>query len=139
MESAAPGSADDARGRDVFKKTCFACHTLFGEGGNAGPDLTGSARNNLDYLLQNIVDPNAIVPQEYMAWKVKTNDGRVLSGIIRNETTQSFDLMTGAETLTLQQHEIKLKQRSGLSLMPEGILNALKDPELIDLIGYLRK
>src|SRR5204863_7042516 len=49
--------ADLSRGRTVFNTACAACHTLYGEGGKVGPDLTGSGRENLDYLLENILDP----------------------------------------------------------------------------------
>src|SRR5262249_24539332 len=58
-----PGDA--SRGRGVFAKTCQQCHTLFDTGGKVGPDLTGSNRGDLDYLLQNIVDPNAVIPNDY--------------------------------------------------------------------------
>lgn len=138
VADAPPKSTDAARGKDIFKKTCFACHTLFGEGGHVGPDLTGSGRANLDYLLVNIVDPNAIVPQEYLAWKVKTTDGRVLTGIVRNETENSLDIVTATEVISLHKDEVKSKVRGTLSMMPEGILNGMKDAEILDLIAYLQ-
>ena len=138
VAAAPPKSADASRGKDVFKKTCSGCHTLFGEGGHVGPDLTGSGRANLDYLLVNVVDPNAIVPQEYLAWTVKTKDGRVLTGIVRNERNDTFELVTPTEVQTLQNADIKSKKRGTLSMMPEGILSGLKDPEILDLIAYLQ-
>ena len=138
VADAAPKSADAARGKDTFKKTCFGCHTLFGEGGKVGPDLTGSGRSNLDYLLVNIVDPNAIVPQEYLAWTVKTTDGRVLNGLVRNETETTLDVVTATEVITLQKADVKSKKRGTLSMMPEGILSGLKDSEIMDLIAYLQ-
>jgi hypothetical protein len=57
-----PGAraADPSRGHAVFSRTCQQCHILFGEGGKVGPELTGSNRADLDYLLENVVDPNAI-------------------------------------------------------------------------------
>ncbi|HEX4646075.1 MAG TPA: c-type cytochrome, partial [Verrucomicrobiae bacterium] len=60
-----PGDA--SRGRAVFARTCAQCHTLFGTGGKVGPDLTGSNRGDLDYILENIVDPNAVIPNDYRA------------------------------------------------------------------------
>ena len=50
-------AADRGRGRAVFDRVCASCHRLYGQGGEIGPDLTGSGRDNLDYLLENIVDP----------------------------------------------------------------------------------
>ena len=57
--------ADRSRGRLLFQQTCASCHVLFGQGGQVGPELTGSQRMNLDYLLENILDPSALVPREY--------------------------------------------------------------------------
>ena len=56
------------------------CHTLFGEGGKVGPDLTGSNRANLDYALMNILDPSAVIAKEYRPTIVITTDGRVITG-----------------------------------------------------------
>src|SRR5262249_19991166 len=56
-------AADPSAGRQVFKQACAVCHTLFGEGAKIGPELTGADRRNLDYLLQNILDPSAVVPE----------------------------------------------------------------------------
>ncbi len=134
----APKTASVEHGKELFKKTCFGCHTLFGEGGKVGPDLTGSGRANIDYLLVNVIDPNAIVPQEYLAWTVKTNDGRVLNGLVRNETENGFDVVTATETIALRTDDVKSKKRGTLSMMPEGILNGLKDSEILDLIAFLQ-
>ncbi len=56
---------DTALGRAVFVKTCAQCHTLFGSGGKIGPELTGSNRANLEYLLSNVLDPSAVMAKEY--------------------------------------------------------------------------
>jgi len=55
------GPHELARGREVFARTCQQCHTLFGTGGKVGPDITGSQRANLDYLLSNVIDPSAVM------------------------------------------------------------------------------
>jgi len=138
VADATPKLMDAARGKVVFTKTCAGCHTLFGEGGKVGPDLTGSGRANLDYLLVNIVDPNAIVPLEYLAWTVKTTDGRVLNGLLRNERETGFDVVTATETISLRHEDVKSKKRGALSMMPDGLLNALKVSEILDLIAYLQ-
>jgi len=61
LTSQSLASADRATGRRRFVQTCATCHTLFGQGAKIGPDLTGSQRTNLDYLLVNIIDPSALV------------------------------------------------------------------------------
>src|SRR5262249_20159128 len=77
--------ADRSRGRMVYKQTCASCHRLFDDGGDVGPELTGSQRANLDYILENVLDPNAVVAREYQVTIVETKDGRILTGIIRQE------------------------------------------------------
>src|SRR6185295_13251936 len=62
--------ADLARGRELFSRTCQQCHTLFDVGGKVGPELTGANRKDLDYLLSNVVDPNAVVGKDYLATMV---------------------------------------------------------------------
>ena len=138
IKDAGPQASDIKRGHEVFKKTCYACHTLFGEGGKVGPDLTGSGRANLDYLMLNVVDPNAIVAFEYKVTIVKTHDGRMLTGIIRNDREKTFDLITPSEVLTLQKTDVKSRKRIETSMMPEGILDSLKEQEVIDLVSFLQ-
>ncbi|NBV79257.1 MAG: hypothetical protein EBR62_05270, partial [Verrucomicrobia bacterium] len=82
--------ADVAKGHALFVGVCGQCHKLFGEGGAIGPDLTGSGRRNLDYLLQNIVDPNAVVDAAYYLNTLTLKDGRVLSGIVGAQTERTL-------------------------------------------------
>src|SRR5690606_33356100 len=78
MLAALPTGANDRHGRVVFNQVCAACHKLFGTGGEIGPDLTGSNRTNLEYMLHNILDPNAEIPNDYRASTIELQDGRVL-------------------------------------------------------------
>jgi len=132
-----PGDA--LRGRIIFAKTCAQCHTLFGVGGKIGPDLTCSNRGDLDYILQNIVDPNAVIPNDYRASTIEMKDDRILTGIVKEQNEKSVTVTTANETLTLQRSEITSAQQSQLSMMPEGLLTALADQEVRDLIYYLRQ
>jgi putative membrane-bound dehydrogenase-like protein len=131
-----PGDA--SRGRALFAKTCQQCHTLFDTGGKVGPDLTGSNRGDLDYLLQNIVDPNAVIPNDYRAWSLETKDGRSLTGILKQQDEKSVTLLTQNETAVIPRSEIESLRESQLSMMPEGLLQTFNDQEVRDLIFYLR-
>ena len=94
-----PAEAPDLTlGRAVFAKTCQQCHTLFGAGGKVGPDLTGSNRADLDYVLSNVLDPSALIGKDYLAHVVATTDGRVLTGIVRAEDKDAITLVTANET-----------------------------------------
>ena len=130
-----PGDASS--GRAVYNRICAQCHTLFDSGGKVGPELTGSNRRDLDYILENILDPNAVIPNEYRAVNIETTDDRTLTGIIKQQDDKSVTLATANETLTIGRKEIKALQQSELSMMPEGLLQPLNDQEVRDLIYYL--
>ena len=129
--------ADLANGRAVYAKTCGQCHVLFDAGGKVGPDLTGSQRTNLDYVLENVVDPNAAVAKDYQMSIIDTKDGRTLTGIVVAETGNAVTVRTTNEDVTVPLNEIEKRRVSQLSMMPEGLLDALSDEEAKDLIGYL--
>ncbi|HEX5221213.1 MAG TPA: PVC-type heme-binding CxxCH protein [Verrucomicrobiae bacterium] len=132
-----PGDA--SRGRAVFAKVCYQCHTLFGTGGKVGPDLTGSNRGDLDYILQNMVDPNAVLPNDYLAWNIDTKDDRTITGLMREQTDTAITVATANEVITLARNEIATMHQSKLSMMPDGLLTPLTDQEVRDLIIYLRQ
>ena len=131
------GSPDPMLGRAVFAKTCAQCHTLFGTGGKVGPELTGSNRADLDYVLSNVLDPNALIGNDYVAHVVATKDGRVLTGIVRNESKDALTLLTANETVTIPKGEIEDRKPSDKSMMPEDIWAPLTDFEIRSLVAYL--
>jgi putative heme-binding domain-containing protein len=129
--------ANLSHGRLVYAKNCASCHKLFGEGGAIGPELTGSQRANLDYVLDNVLDPSAIVPREYRASVLRLVDGRVVQGVVTEETPQIVVVQTPNETLRLPTGDIAGRKESGLSMMPEGLFERLSGEEIRDLVGYL--
>ncbi|HEX5443398.1 MAG TPA: PVC-type heme-binding CxxCH protein, partial [Pirellulales bacterium] len=130
-------TADRAAGRLLFTRHCAACHKLFGEGGQVGPELTGAQRGNVDYLLENLVDPSALVGRDYQLTVIETIDGRVLNGIVTGDDGDVLAVQTQNERVLLPKNEIEARQPSKLSLMPEGVLDKLSESELRDLIAYL--
>jgi putative membrane-bound dehydrogenase-like protein len=130
-------AADRPNGRRRFAQTCATCHTLFGQGGRIGPDLTGSQRTNLDYLLENIVDPSALVAPAYRMSTVVLADGRVLNGILSDPSGPTVTVQTPTERLLINRSDIEEVRKSELSLMPEGQLDVLPEKEVRDLIAYL--
>ncbi len=130
-----PGDA--SRGRLLFSKVCQQCHTLFETGGQVGPNLTGSNRGDLPYILENIVDPNAVIPNDYRSSTLETKDDRVITGIVRRQDQNSVTILTATETIILPRNEVKSISLSEISMMPEGLLTQLKDQEVRDLLYYL--
>jgi putative heme-binding domain-containing protein len=129
--------ADLSQGRQLFNKHCMACHQLFGAGEKVGPDLTGSNRADLNYILENLVAPNAVVGKDYQMTLLQLDDGRVLSGLITKETDSAVTLKTINDLVVIAKDEIDQRKLSDLSLMPNGLLDPLKLEEVRDLIGYL--
>ncbi|MBI1314950.1 c-type cytochrome [bacterium] len=129
--------ADLPQGRAVFAKTCAKCHRLFGEGGQIGPDITGSNRANIDYILTNILDPSAVVGRDYQMTTVITNGGRVVSGLIKEENESAVVLQTVNEVVVVDKSDIDERALTTTSMMPDGQLQQMQPDEARDLIAYL--
>jgi len=124
-------------GRTVYQRTCGQCHTLYGEGGNLGPDITGSQRQNFDYLMENVLEPSAVVTPDFRVTQISLKDGRVLSGLVRPRDASTLALVTPAETFILLKSEIDEQKPTAQSIMPEGQLESLSRDERIGLLLYL--
>jgi putative membrane-bound dehydrogenase-like protein len=129
--------ADLPHGREVFSQVCAVCHKLFGQGAAIGPDLTGGGRANLDYLLENIVDPSAIVPADYKVSEIELKDDRSYSALIVAKTERTLTIQTPAERIAVDRGDILKIRETNVSLMPEGLLQTLKDEQIANLIAYL--
>jgi putative heme-binding domain-containing protein len=130
-------SGNAAHGREVFSRTCALCHKLFDAGMEIGPELTGANRTDIDYLLQNVVDPNALIGADYQLNTIELKDGRFLAGMIRGQDANTLTVRTMTETLTVPASEVKTKTISPMSMMPEGLLNAMSKEDARDLFLYL--
>ncbi|HRH96679.1 MAG TPA: c-type cytochrome [Prosthecobacter sp.] len=129
--------ADKSKGRLIFTAACSACHKMYGQGGAIGPELTGSDRRNLKYLLENILDPNAVVPADFRVNVFQLKDGRTLTGVIPEQTERTLTIQTPAERLVIERAQIVKQEQLTMSLMPEGLLTALGEENVINLIAYL--
>lgn len=129
--------ADAVKGKATFTALCGACHKLYGEGGAIGPDLTGSDRHNLDYLLGNIVNPNEVVPADYLLTVFTLKDGRVISGVVPERNEKTVTVQTPVERLTIPADTITKRESMPVSLMPEGLLKTMDEATVKDLIAYL--
>ena len=130
---------DGPRGRVVFNQICAQCHHLFDSGGHVGPDITGANRADLDYLLQNILYPNSVIPNEYLASTVETKDERVLTGMIKTQDASGITLQTANDLVTLPRSEIRKIEATAISMMPEGLIANLTEQQTRDLLYYLSR
>jgi putative membrane-bound dehydrogenase-like protein len=139
LDEAAVRAGNVRNGRAVFQRTCAACHKMYGEGGTIGPDLTGSNRANLDYLLFNVLDPNGEVPDAYKMVVITTRDGRTYSGTVAAENDRQVTLrLVGRDSVVIRKSEIQSREVTPVSMMPPGLFDILSDADVIDLVAYLR-
>ncbi len=124
-------------GRTLFQKNCANCHRLFGEGGIIGPEITGSQRTNVEYMLENLVDPSAAVAKDFQMELVQTDTGRVITGLVNDESELALTIQTANERLVVPKSEIEERTLSKVSMMPDGLLQTLTNEQVRDLIGYL--
>jgi putative membrane-bound dehydrogenase-like protein len=129
--------ADVASGKRVFERTCANCHKLFDAGGSIGPELTGAQRNNLDYVLTNVIDPSAVVPRDYQMQVLELADGRVVVGIVKEETDAVVSLQTSTALLKIAKSDIEDRTATSQSMMPEGLIQPLSFEEVRDLVAFL--
>src|SRR5262249_41815003 len=129
---------DVSLGRALFAKTCQQCHVLFGVGGKVGPDITGANRANLDYLLENVLDPSAVIPKEYAVTILTLQDGRIITGIVREQTPAALTVVTATETLTVPRGDVDSLTPSNTSMMPDDQLKPMSDHEVRSLFAYLQ-
>ena len=122
-----------------FEKTCATCHKLHGSGAAVGPDLTGAERKNRELLVQNIVDPSAVIRQEFMSHVAVTKDGQVLTGLLAESTADTITLVDSKNQRTvLKRSDLEELKESPVSLMPEKLLDDLTDQQIRDLVAYLQ-
>ena len=121
----------------MFEKSCANCHRLYDAGGTIGPDITCAQRTNLDYLLENMIDPSAAVANDYQMERIETVTGRIVTGLVVAETAQALTLQTVSEKIVIPLAEVDVREKSPLSIMPEGLLTNLSAEEVRDLVAYL--
>ena len=137
LQPAVLAAADTSRGRAIYDQSCGRCHKLFGAGESIGPDLTGGNRTNIDYLLENIVDPSGVVNRDYRMSIVTLSDGRVLNGLVTARDDRTLTLVTPTDRHVIPADDVDEVTVTQQSPMPEGMLDQLSPDAIRDLIGYL--
>jgi putative heme-binding domain-containing protein len=131
--------ASAAKGVAVFEKNCAACHQLDGKGALVGPQLDGVGARGVERIMEDIIDPNRNVDGAFRSTLFELKDGEVASGLFRRE---EGELLIYADTAgkehSLARKDIKERRQSELSLMPEGLIEAMTPAEFNDLIAFLQ-
>jgi putative heme-binding domain-containing protein len=127
------------RGKPIFKEHCAVCHKLFSEGETIGPDLTGAERGDLEFLLASLVDPSAVVRKEYAGQTVALQDGRIVTGLVVDENDRQLTVVdSNRQKTVIGRESIEAIKPSEVSVMPEGLLDKLSEPQIRDLFRYLQ-
>ena len=136
------GTGDISRGKKLFfaeKSKCASCHRVGERGSRIGPDLTTIGANRAGHdLLESIVLPSSTIVRDFEPYNIVTNDGRVLTGLITRQTTDSVTIQqqTG-DPITLARKDIDEMAAGTVSIMPNGLDKTLTESELADVIAYL--
>jgi putative heme-binding domain-containing protein len=134
---------DFDRGRRMFGVVgCFACHRFDNQGGMVGPDLTSvSSRFGVRDLLVSIIEPSKEVSDQFAPTVVKTLDGDQVVGRIVNlkgdQVLVNTDLFDPNQQTAVDRNNVKSIEMSKTSLMPDGLLDYLKEDEVFDLLAYM--
>jgi putative heme-binding domain-containing protein len=129
---------DPHHGQTVFRNLCGQCHTIYGEGGKVGPDITANGRASFEQLLSNVLDPSLVIGPAYQVTTVVTKDGRNLTGLIGEDNEQRIVVrMPGEGEETVPRNNVKYTRVSKLSMMPEDIETLLDRKDLADLFAFL--
>ena len=136
-------TGDAARGQKLFADTnglaCAKCHAVAGKGGAVGPDMTGiAAKYTKDEIATSILYPSAKIASGYEPVIVATKDGRVISGVIKADTTSGLELEDAdAKRLRVELDDIEERRPGDVSIMPNGLAEGLKAADFADLLAYL--
>ena len=124
-------------GKQHFQKHCAACHQPDDPSTRLAPKLEGTGSKGIEYLAENIIDPNAVIGKDFQARMILTGEGRVVTGLVVDETASAVTVATGTSTETVGKQDIERMSVSPNSFMPEGLLQSLSDRERIELLKYL--
>jgi putative membrane-bound dehydrogenase-like protein len=139
LTSDALANADVIMGKKVFNQVCGSCHKMYGEGGDMGPDLTGSNRSDPEYILLNVIEPSAEIQDDYRMVVINTRDGRTYTGNLISENQRQITLrVVGQDPVIINKSSIQSKDVTEVSMMPPGLFENLTEKQIVDLMGYLK-
>lgn len=122
----------------VYQRVCGQCHVLHDRGYEVGPALTTNGRGSFSQLLSNVLDPSLVIGNAYQAYTVLTTDGRVITGLLAEDSPDKLVLkIQGGKLESIPRDEIEEAKLSAKSLMPEGLETQMTAQEIADLFALL--
>ncbi len=131
-------AGDAARGREVYKRVCAACHKVENDGFEIGPNLAAMKARGASAIVLAVMDPSREVNPQFLSYVALTTDGRTASGMLASENATSITLRRAQnQSDSLLRSEIDQLRSTGKSLMPEGLERDLTEQNLADLIAFI--
>ena len=132
-----PGDA--ARGKELFTSVCLACHQVAGKGGQIAPPLDGVSHSGVEALLRNILTPSAAMEGGYRKFRVETKDGELVEGLLVSQDATAIVLrQPNVPDTRIPQANVRKAEFTNISVMPEGLLEAMQPAQVSDLFAFLK-
>jgi len=138
---------DPATGREIFMThaagQCAKCHKIDGDGGIAGPELTGiGSRQQKEYLLESLIAPSKVVVPGYGITLVTLKNGESLGGMLMKEDARNIVIRMPDPAApekqierTIPMSEVESRQPPVSAMPPMTFI--LSKSELRDLVAYM--
>jgi len=129
---------DPENGKIVFRRGCIACHKVYDEGQDFGPDMMKVGTRLTRYkLVESIIDPNADVDKKYLSTLISTSSGKIVTGLLVSENKDEVILFDGKLKRTIKVADIEERKTLKQSSMPEGLAGTISPVEFLDIIAFL--
>jgi putative heme-binding domain-containing protein len=139
MKDEKSGSAE--AGRAVYEKLCAGCHRFGGIGKDVGPDLTTlTSRFKRRDILESILWPSKIISDQYQSELIELTDGTIVAGVLVRENATALLIRTGEnpdKPVVVSKARIGTRAPSTVSLMPEGLVDALGREDIANLLSFV--
>jgi putative heme-binding domain-containing protein len=142
-EHATKNAGNAEKGKQIFNDMkgvgCVKCHAVAGVGAKIGPDLVGiGSKYPREELIRSVLEPSNRVAESYAVTNIVTDAGQVLSGLVQSENETELDLVDAAGKVTkIKKSEIEERNKTSVSLMPNGLKDGLTLADFADVIAYL--
>jgi len=139
FRSLAENAGDAARGQALFAAKCLVCHQQGGQGGKVGPVLDGLGVTGVEAILRNVLTPNAAMEGGYRSFRVVTKDGRIVQGLLVSRDADAIVIrQPNTADIRIPAKEVTQADFTGISVMPEGLLESMQPQEVSDLFAHLK-
>ncbi len=137
--AAAAGGGDPGEGAIVYEDNCLDCHSLNGEGGEIGPDLSGISAKGLKFISESILQPVKSLTKGFETYVVFNQDGRQTIGLKTRDDASEIDITTAnGDVVTLDKADIKeIKIDDTKSVMPDDLSEAMTVKDYQDILSFL--